>query len=381
MTTLECLENEIFSLPKCIGNENMIDYLEKEFKDYQELLKKLSEKNLVEELKKHLKDIENVCSNFILSLKNYQKGFIESAYIDFKKSMYILKPTLFPKQWDIYNMNEVIHTPYYRARKGSNQTFTKAQMFHLPFSKREFSNNQRFSVPGLPCLYLSNSIYVCWEELNRPPINTFQVSRFQQENFKLKILNISHTPIQIKEMYKSTLKNDIKNNNGYDQFVLYFLINWPLTLVCSLNAVNKIAPFKHEYIFPQFLLQWVTSENDIDGIKYFSIKSNPHNKTDFSKFSNYVFPPKEMASGDYCNHLKKSFKLTESLSFELLKISDPDFIFISKEWLEKVKHKVKMDNIRLELIKGYSMFYGHTLFGKIEFFLQNIDAEFLSEND
>lgn len=381
MTLLECLDDEIFESPKSVGDEGISKYLESTFGKYKNVLNFISDETLAREIKKQELNISNFCENIVTTLGNYQKGHIEQAYSDFKKAMNILKPFLFPE-----NKGQVAHSiglykPFYRARVGYNKSFTKEQMFHLPFSKREFASTQRFSIPGLPCLYLSNSIYVCWEELNRPPINKLQISRFQQENLNLKILDLSMSAEQIKISTKLKAEQGIKSIYDYDFIAFWFLMTWPLSLICSLSVKNASAPFKHEYIFPQFLLQWVTFDKDVDGIKYFSVKSNPYNKEDFSKYSNYVFPPKEMALGNYCGHLKKSFKLTEPISLEVFKTVDPNYIFISKEWLEKVKYKVQIEIIRLELIKGFKMPYTDTLFGKLELFMQNIDVDFLSDKE
>ncbi len=380
MTIIECLEDEIFSLPKSVGKEGILKYLQTAFEKYKKLLYQISDEGLSRELKAQKNNINTFGNLLISSLVHYQTGYLEAAYSDFKKAMDILKPFLFPKNKGKVANIIGLHKPFYRARIGNNKPYSKAQMFHLPLSLREFANTQRFSIPGLPCLYLSNSIYTCWEELNRPSINQFQVSRFQLENFNLNILDISLTPVQIKWHSKSYLENKIQGKYDYDYISFWFLIVWPLTLVCSLNVLNEEAPFKHEYIFPQFLLQWVTHENEVDGIRYFSVKSNPFNKEDYSKFTNYVFPPKKIDYGDYCSYLRQSFKLTDSISFEVLRIADPNSIFINEEWIKSVKHKVMIENIRLELINGYPMPYTHTIFGKMELFMQNLEVDFLSVN-
>lgn len=381
MTIIEFLDNEIFSTSKIVETDGLAKHLEKTFGKYKNILSLISDENLSIKINDQKENISGFCENIISSLAYYQKGYIELAYSDFKKAMEILKPFLFPenkgKVADIIGL----HNPFYRARIGTNKTYSKGQMFHLPFSKREFASTQRFSIPGLPCLYLSSSIYVCWEELNRPFINTLQVSRFQKENLNLNILDMSLTAAQLKLKYKLNIDNEIQRNHFYDYMTCLFLIRWPLSLVCSLMVTNENAPFKHEYIFPQFLLQWVTAEKGVDGIKYFSVKSNSYDEEDYSQFINYVFPPKKMDYGNYCSHLKESFKLSDSVSFEIFKLADPNLIFINQEWLEKAKYKVKIDPIKLELIKGYPMPYTHTLFGKMELLMRNLEVDFLSENE
>lgn len=55
----------------------------------------------------------------------------------------------------------------------------RGDIFHVPFEKRRLVGNQRYSIAGLPCLYLGSSIWICWEELGRPPLDSVWVSRFR----------------------------------------------------------------------------------------------------------------------------------------------------------------------------------------------------------
>ena len=55
------------------------------------------------------------------------------------------------------------------------------EMFHIKYELRGKVQTQRCSFPGLPCLYLGCSSYVCWLELNRPQrlmINEWNYSNY-----------------------------------------------------------------------------------------------------------------------------------------------------------------------------------------------------------
>ena len=54
--------------------------------------------------------------------------------------------------------------------------FKAKDMLHLPKKMRSKSGNYRFSIPGNPSLYLSNSSYGCWIETGFPSDNEFNVS-------------------------------------------------------------------------------------------------------------------------------------------------------------------------------------------------------------
>lgn len=55
-------------------------------------------------------------------------------------------------------------------------------MFHIPFELRGKAATQRYSIPGLPSLYLGSSCYICWEELHRPDLNTVNSTRLKKDN-------------------------------------------------------------------------------------------------------------------------------------------------------------------------------------------------------
>lgn len=54
---------------------------------------------------------------------------------------------------------------FFRARLGNPRGFKAKDMLHLPYSLRGCTGNYRFSIPGVPSLYLGNSSYACWIEL------------------------------------------------------------------------------------------------------------------------------------------------------------------------------------------------------------------------
>lgn len=53
-------------------------------------------------------------------------------------------------------------TKFYRLRPSDDyRLFSEEEMFHLPFEKCHKTSNYRFSISGLPILYLGSSMYGC----------------------------------------------------------------------------------------------------------------------------------------------------------------------------------------------------------------------------
>ena len=69
------------------------------------------------------------------------------------------------------------------------KAFKAKDMLHLPLSMRRKTGNYRFSIPGIPSLYLGNSSCAYWIELGCPPEYKFNVAPVVLDG-KQKIFNV-----------------------------------------------------------------------------------------------------------------------------------------------------------------------------------------------
>jgi hypothetical protein len=100
----------------------------------------------------------------------------------------IFENTIFTK---INSIEIPINTNFYRLRNlQSNYSVKRADLFHVPFEERGKVGSQRYSIPGLPCLYISNSVYLAWEELERLPISSLHLCRIKNV-LPLKLVDLS----------------------------------------------------------------------------------------------------------------------------------------------------------------------------------------------
>jgi hypothetical protein len=153
----------------------------------------------------------------------------------------------------------------YRLRTGPMTQLTRRDLFHIPFEKRQLVASQRYSVPGLPSLYLASSLWIAWESLADLLWLSLHASRFEGKG-DLRVLDFGWSP----SVGLSTFGDD--DAELYGASAEGQAIIWPLIAAGSLVRRDPGAPFVPEYIIPQFLLQWVQMEKDLDGIRYFSTK-------------------------------------------------------------------------------------------------------------
>lgn len=210
----------------------------------------------------------------------------------------------------------------YKARESSsNYLFNKDEMFHIPYDKRSKIGNQRYSVSGMPCLYLASSSYVCWEELGRVD--------FQSCNF-CGYTNKVDVPV-----YDFALPSAITQMSDIKRVCII--------LACSLSA-NRDALFKEEYIMPQCLLQalimkhrYYRLDKRLFGIRYLSIHALNGDADCFSiglgeekwinRLYNYVFPAASADMTGYNKQLQSLFIQTDTVAMFQEILRTPDKLF------------------------------------------------------
>jgi len=303
----------------------------------------------------------------IKSIDAYYEGDPTKAYTILKKALdeanvtgYLDKENELAPQSNLFRI---------RLSK-ENYALTKEELFHIPFHLRSKVNTQRYSIPGLPSLYLANSIYVAWEELKRPGIAEIQATRIVN-NDSMMMLDLT-TDI-------FSRNSNLVDNVSYGWQLLYKVMVWPLVAACSVKVQHPNDPFKPEYIIPQLLLQWVNKVN-VYGIKYSSTHIDLSKSDHDGIFYNIVIPVRTFhLDKGHCPELLYAFKSTQVLPLQIRQ-----FITIS----DRLAHQpsiyswVNPDIQGLELIKGYVQPYSSTIFGIMEHNLKGIDTEsFSAENN
>ncbi|RGL84156.1 RES domain-containing protein [Butyricimonas virosa] len=202
---------------------------------------------------------------------------------------------------------------FYRIRESQTYNlYSKEEMFHIPFEKRGLVSNQRYSISGYPCLYLGSSIYNCWEETNRPNIDTCNIVGLRN------LRTIDVIDLSIPQMEKM-------------DFNAESIYNLVLPLVCSLKVKNNANYFKTEYIVTQNILGCIIMRNSIsdepielEGIQYTSTFYGQKQCmfTDKKLLTNYVFPIKKSKKMGLCDELWASFEMTKPTSLTQIRLTE-----------------------------------------------------------
>ena len=244
--------------------------------EYEKLVKQYGYIHLAEEIstfRSYIREMYRLY-NKGMHAKAYQKFTTAIKHLNFKDEKLVV---------------EFTEKEFYRARiNRKNADFKPNEMMHIPLNLRGKVKTERYSAPGLPCLYLGASPYVCWVELNRPSFDDFQVARLvRNESETVYLLDLSILP-------------DVYYSEGYGQNISLeeYLSMWPIIAMCSITVEQEEDDFKPEYIFPQFMLEYIMTEptfsHKVIGIKYASMKvggiSTKQYEEDKKTYISYVIP-------------------------------------------------------------------------------------------
>ncbi len=203
----------------------------------------------------------------------------------------------------------------------------RIELFHVPFHLRHKVGQDRYGIPGFPCLYLGSWLSLCLAELRFNLTNAPQcsVARFRLRR-EIRLLDFGYKPGAWAPFAAHSA------SPALDNLIVNYAICWPLIAASSIKTLNEGAHFSPEYLVPQMILQWLMQQDIFDGIRYFSTRFQP--EVNDPRIVNYVFPavqgsdPKSHSSAkleglfaltgpvsdpksDYSARLEEIFELTE----------------------------------------------------------------------
>ena len=330
-------------------------YVSNRFDKFLTLIGKLDSNAVSDEVQRRKSAIETCCKELLQSLRLSFEGHPHEAYTHFGTAMSEILPEIKTLALELDGPQDL--GILYRVRQTLSPSLQAVDLFHIPFEIRHLVATQRYSAPGLPCLYLAGSLYTCWEEMGRPPFHELQCSALWVKPGKtMKILNLSNRPARLS--LSVTAPGSVPHDHA---FCSSQIILWPLVFSSSIRVKHRNAPFKPEYVIPQMALQWVTQHN-FDGVAYFST----HVKTRCEKHNmpvcNLVIPAKQVTPTGRCKRLCDTFKMTDPHGWQML----------SSIHVGDGTTGESIPKYDLEFIEGVEEPYRNTEFGKVQMKLNRI---------
>lgn len=168
MDAVDFLDSDAADLPKTrVGDyPTFVNHL---FDDYHSHLERIQPKTFVDEMLRselgRVDVLSNAIRQVIVSLVTGDRATAYSQLDIALQKMGAHLRALMPSG----DMSQFIN-PMYRFRILRSAPYTAGELFHIPFYLRRIVGPMRYSVAGLPSLYLGGSSHVCWRELGEPDL-------------------------------------------------------------------------------------------------------------------------------------------------------------------------------------------------------------------
>lgn len=350
------LKNKYKEILKIIKLNDKYNLIVKEIEKIQKNILEAIQDYYSGDLEKSIKSISTIikeleCNEYVVNTVKENMAF--SDYMSFKKGCLNSKEYL---KEDVY---------FFKARLCDDEkNFKFNEMLHIPFNNRGKVSTQRFSIPGLPSIYLGRSVYICWIELGKPADNTFNVSCVKLEN-DIKLFSIA-TNIEKINRYLSGINDSEEYDLNVKELIKTHLKVWMLSIATSYNIKEKNRNFRSEYIISQLMMLYLKNRN-IDGIAYYS-KRIPEQSgalkdlgVNVVLFSKYEKPKKEKEkvnvkiNDNIYSRICEKIHITNSINFGEFKQVN----FYSESW-----------NISPIDIAGKQFQYRYTKFSELEEYLK-----------
>lgn len=203
--------------------------------------------------------------------------------------------------------------------EGRKRVLEAKEMFHVPFELVRKIGNNRFSISGYPCLYLSNTIWACWEEMKEPAMEDFCTSLVKPTK-DIELLDLRFP------------------NTAYNQFVENVLYTLPLIIACSVEVEYPEDPFKPEYIIPQIVMLALVNHEKYQGCSFTSTKKIDNFDWPDDLLCNIAMPVKGVNVKGLCPALVDSFLISDSVNYkyEVLKCNIVPVRYTSEADLKEI---------------------------------------------
>ena len=282
--TKEFFNSDLVSLPRGgfdDAKETFDQFLEKLLECYLCQLESIDDPEFPE-IESALPDLvatsRTLAASVLKALRNSLDGLVHLAYQEMSTEFSKIDWTPFCSELadsnGSINLNDpfspylyaIRHPPLYRVRSDRSEFKIpeRGDIFHVPFEKRRLVGNQRYSIAGLPCLYLGSSLWICWEELGRPALDSLWVSRFRIVK-SVSVLDFQFSPHQAWRMFEALREGTPRaaDRSSEEKLKVHFNLDflksyaycWPLIAACSIKREQRVGSFAPEFIVPQLLLQ------------------------------------------------------------------------------------------------------------------------------
>lgn len=326
------------------GNLSMEEYLSSYFSKYLEDLSTYideSNEEFREKVGKKINLIQQICNEIIDIIHINSNGFTKKSYSKSYELFYKIEPYLLNKK-----VGQTHGYSFFRIRRGDFSDSNKRELFHISKDNRHLIGAFRYSIPGIPCLYLAKGIELAWLECGMP--QEFSYCKMEIDR-NLNLINFIKNPHDFSVSVICGVQSGNKNiNDSVCEDLLNYIVTYPLMAACSMKVKNRGNKFVEEYVIPQMLMEWVRESKYFDGIAY---KSSLYNNLAKSIYAtNIVLPVKEFREDGLCKNLTSKISISDIAYFDVKSHFDKCKKTISeiKDFKNKLEYDVGQSTFKIK---------------------------------
>ena len=221
--------------------------------------KKSANTNLVPE-----SPVKKLCEGLLNVLAEYHRGLPASAFNKFDRLMTEISRTHEMPRASLKDSTQA--NCLFRMRLiDEGLVYPRKEIFHPSTSCRHLIGTNRYSIPGYPTLYLTDSLTLAQREsggASSAIVALFQLNR----GFQLGIIELGIRPRDFDlnvESPRSKTSTSVEQLSG--RAVQNYLIWFPLLAGCSFVRAHPGSPYADEYVLPQLLMQWIRMQSSGPG--------------------------------------------------------------------------------------------------------------------
>ena len=256
---------------------------------------------------------------------------------------------------------------FFRAR--TDRVSHSYEMGHIPVNMRDKIGTQRFSIPGLPCLYLGTSSLDVWEELGRPSFHDFNVCAvgLTERGKQLSILNLTANMYLIQHIHfaltRMSQMEPIMRSKLYNLLETLYCI-WPLVCATSFKVIKSTKLFHSEYIISHLIMMNL-QEFNIDGVAYASKHITPNwDSLAFPQLINIAIPAFDAEINPMKEKIYESFRFTDPKNFEayMALMNHKENPIPEYSYYHRICDKNMPHNYSIVMVEGITINYRNTQF-------------------
>ena len=184
-------------------------------------------------------------------------------------------------------------------------------MYHIPLNNRGMVGSYRFSIPGVPCLYMASNSYVVWQEMSKPHIDELAISALRIDD-DLLYNNIIDLTLPIYAFFDALTdeKSQVRTDKSIIEKIINSFVAIPIIVACSVVCDDNSHKrnFIVEYAFPQLIIQYFA--DNLVGVAYNSNKINSNGLP----ASNLAIPITKFEEGKRLGNVVSSIPISDSMN-------------------------------------------------------------------